>query len=342
MIILSGWIKKHKTTIIMIAASIAVLAAAFFLADRPSSKDEGLINTSSSVSAVSQEATEERSAAHSRSYESVISENTSGEALSEPESKQPSRTEAVSSASEKESSAQLSSENNSVQEEPSEQTQSSVYYQPSEQTQSSVYDQPSEQTQSSVYKQPSEQTESSLREQASVNEEASVIPPQSSAAILSQSEKPESEVQPSQSSEKTGENYCTLSISCIVLTDKTDSLKKSKRQLVPADGIILKEVRASFSEGESVFDVTRQVCIENRIPFEFTLTPIYNTAYIEGIYNLYEFDCGSGSGWVYAVNDELPGVGCSDSLLKNGDRIEWMYTCDLGHDAEKLLKERKT
>ena len=31
-------------------------------------------------------------------------------------------------------------------------------------------------------------------------------------------------------------------------------------------------------------------------------TPIYNSAYIEGIHNLYEFDCGSLSGWENLYN----------------------------------------
>ena len=62
------------------------------------------------------------------------------------------------------------------------------------------------------------------------------------------------------------------------------------------------------------------------------MTPVYHTAYIEGIANLYEFDCGSASGWVYTVNGEQPGVGCSDYAVHDGDTVIWHYTCALGND----------
>ena len=54
---------------------------------------------------------------------------------------------------------------------------------------------------------------------------------------------------------------------------------------------------------------------------------------IEGIANLYEFDCGELSGWMYKVNDWFPNYGCSRYELKDGDKVEWVYTCDLGKDV---------
>ena len=59
---------------------------------------------------------------------------------------------------------------------------------------------------------------------------------------------------------------------------------------------------------------------------EASWTPIYNSAYVEGIHNLYEFDCGELSGWKYSVNGVVPGVGCSQYRLNDGDRIEWSYS----------------
>ena len=66
---------------------------------------------------------------------------------------------------------------------------------------------------------------------------------------------------------------------------------------------------------------------------EFENTPMYNSAYIEGIHNLYEFDCGELSGWMYKVNDWFPNYGCSRYQLQDGDVICWEYTCDLGVDV---------
>lgn len=125
---------------------------------------------------------------------------------------------------------------------------------------------------------------------------------------------------------------CTFSISCATVLDNMDIIDKSKKDIIPDDGWILKPVTVTFNEGESVFDVLKQVCKDNKVQLEFSFTPIYNSAYIEGINNLYEFDCGSLSGWMYEVNDWFPNYGCSRYEVKNGDVIEWQYTCDLGGD----------
>ena len=132
---------------------------------------------------------------------------------------------------------------------------------------------------------------------------------------------------------------CTISISCSTLLNNLDRVKKNKLSVIPSDGWILTAVNAGFNDGESVFDVTKRICMENKIPFEFTLAPIYNTAYIEGINNIYEFDCGSTSGWLYKVNGEFLSYGCSDCKLSDGDVIEWVYTCDLGKDVGNEYKE---
>ena len=53
----------------------------------------------------------------------------------------------------------------------------------------------------------------------------------------------------------------------------------------------------------------------------------------QGIHNLYEFDCGELSGWMYNVNGWFPNYGCSRYALQDGDVIRWRYTCDLGADV---------
>ena len=54
--------------------------------------------------------------------------------------------------------------------------------------------------------------------------------------------------------------------------------------------------------------------------------------YIEGINNLYEFDGGRNSGWMYSVNGWYPNYGCGTYKVKENDVIKWNYTCDLGND----------
>ena len=124
----------------------------------------------------------------------------------------------------------------------------------------------------------------------------------------------------------------TVSVSCSSVLDNMNKLDEDKRVIIPDNGWILKPVKAEINEGETVFDVTKRVCMENKIHMEFSFTPIYNSAYIEGIGNLYEFDCGSGSGWMYSVDSWFPNYGCSRYALKGGETIEWKYTTDIGYD----------
>jgi hypothetical protein len=126
---------------------------------------------------------------------------------------------------------------------------------------------------------------------------------------------------------------CTLSISCATILDNMDLCDPEKAELVPEDGWILKPTAVTFYEGESVFNVLQRTCKQLKIQMEFENTPIYNSAYIEGIQNLYEFDVGELSGWMYKVNEWFPNYGCSRYQLKDGDAIEWVYTCDLGYDV---------
>lgn len=126
---------------------------------------------------------------------------------------------------------------------------------------------------------------------------------------------------------------CTVSISCAAILENLDRLNAEKADLIPADGVLLAPAAVEFAEGESVFDVLKRVCRENKIHMEFSETPVYQSAYIEGIGNLYEFDCGEGSGWMYRVNGEFPNYGCSRYTLADGDTVEWVYTCDFGADV---------
>lgn len=129
------------------------------------------------------------------------------------------------------------------------------------------------------------------------------------------------------------ELYCTLSISCATVLDNMESLTKGKEEIIPEKGVVLSPIRTIFYEGESVFNVLSREIKKNSIHMEFVKTPAYNAVYIEGINNLYEFDCGELSGWMYKVNGEFPGYSSSRYLLNDGDIIEWVYSCDWGRDV---------
>lgn len=141
-------------------------------------------------------------------------------------------------------------------------------------------------------------------------------------------------VEPENQEVNTAKTYtCTFSIECSTILNNLDQLDSDKLEMVPSNGTILSTTTVTFYEGESVFDVLQRVCRDNGIHLESSWTPIYNSAYIEGIHNLYEFDCGSLSGWMYRVNGWYPNYGCSRYQLQDGDVVEWRYTCDLGNDV---------
>nr|WP_317363732.1 DUF4430 domain-containing protein [uncultured Blautia sp.] len=129
---------------------------------------------------------------------------------------------------------------------------------------------------------------------------------------------------------------CYLSIACDTILDNMSDLTEGKEVLVPDDGVIFSEREVTFYQGESVYDVLLRETQNNRIHMEASFTPMYNSAYVEGINNLYEFDCGRYSGWMYEVNGWYPNYGCSRYLVKEGDVIHWNYTCDLGVDLGQI------
>ena len=126
---------------------------------------------------------------------------------------------------------------------------------------------------------------------------------------------------------------CTISISCATVLANLDYCDPAKTALIPADGWILKPLTVEFYQGENVFNILQRTCKQQGIHLEFSNTPLYNSAYIEGINNLYEFDVGELSGWMYKVNDWFPNYGSSRYELKDGDVVAWVYTCDKGVDV---------
>ncbi len=117
----------------------------------------------------------------------------------------------------------------------------------------------------------------------------------------------------------------SLTVTCEDVLDKMDALPKEKHSLIPQNGIMYADSCVEIKEGESVFDILKRELIASGVHLEFSLTPVYNSAYIEGIGNLYEFDCGKRSGWKYSVNGKSPPVGCSDYKIKAGDSIVFIY-----------------
>ncbi len=91
---------------------------------------------------------------------------------------------------------------------------------------------------------------------------------------------------------------------------------------------ILPQTEVGIFEGNTVLEVLQYVIKENDIQLEYS--GLGKTAYIKGIDNLYEFDYGPASGWMYAINDadNKPMVSCGAYQLKDSDQITWIYVTE--------------
>lgn len=134
-------------------------------------------------------------------------------------------------------------------------------------------------------------------------------------------------------------HHCTLYIDCKTVLSNMDELDPDKAELIPEDGIILNKVTVGFDDGDSVYDILQRELRARGIHIESSFVPVYNSAYVEGINNLYEFDCGYSSGWEYSVNGTFPRYGCSAYYPQEGDEIAFLYTCDLGADIGDINSE---
>ena len=116
----------------------------------------------------------------------------------------------------------------------------------------------------------------------------------------------------------------TLSIRCDTIVGK------SSEKHIPDDGIILDTAEFEIADGDTVYDILTEAAKKNKIHTEINGNS--ETAYVEGIANIYEFDFGDLSGWMYFVNGETKNIGCGKYVLKPNDKIEWIYSCDMGED----------
>ena len=126
------------------------------------------------------------------------------------------------------------------------------------------------------------------------------------------------------------DNTVTISIRCDTAVNIGMAKEAKWAGIVPESGCILDTTKVAFEDGDTVFDVLCDVRDTYKLQMQYKGSN--GGQYIQGINNLYEFDGGRWSGWMYCVNDWYPNYGCGQYVVKNGDVIEWNYTCDLGKD----------
>lgn len=142
--------------------------------------------------------------------------------------------------------------------------------------------------------------------------------------------KEEKEQKEESEEQKPKENTVTLTIRCDTAVNKDMHKDPKFKGIVPPSGVILSTTTFKIKEGDTVLDVL--IAARDKYKIQMRYTGNKESAYVEGINNLYEFDGGRWSGWMYCVNEWYPNYGAGVYVLQSGDVIEWNYTCDLGKD----------
>ena len=136
---------------------------------------------------------------------------------------------------------------------------------------------------------------------------------------------------------QTADSYYTTTVTKadvvghVTLTIRCDKVA-GRAAHIPENGVILPETSLPIAAGDTVYTILTDGARANG--FHTEASGAQGLMYIHGIGNIYEFDFGDLSGWIYTVNGERMSVGVDQCQLKDGDSVELHYTLELGKDLE--------
>jgi hypothetical protein len=123
---------------------------------------------------------------------------------------------------------------------------------------------------------------------------------------------------------------CHVIVTCHNAVANLSNFDEEIQEFIPRSGVILDEPSLEFTSGESCFDVLKRAADKNGVYLDYDGANAFGTIYVRGIGELYEFDGGVESGWMYNVNGAYPNVGSSAVTVYPGDCIEFAYTVTRG------------
>nr|WP_240548113.1 S-layer homology domain-containing protein [Paenibacillus lignilyticus] len=97
-------------------------------------------------------------------------------------------------------------------------------------------------------------------------------------------------------------------------------------------GYVLQNTSIELQPGDTAWSVLKRSLDAKGISYKTEYYASFGSVYVQAIDGDGEFDHGRYSGWMYNVNGQYPSYGSSSYTLKNGDKVEWRYTTDLGKD----------
>ncbi|WP_177245754.1 S-layer homology domain-containing protein [Paenibacillus sp. BC26] len=97
-------------------------------------------------------------------------------------------------------------------------------------------------------------------------------------------------------------------------------------------GYVLQNTSFELQPGDTAWSVLKRSLDAKGISYKTEYYASFGSVYVQAIAGDGEFDHGRYSGWMYNVNGQYPGYGSSSYTLKDGDKVEWRYTTNLGKD----------
>jgi hypothetical protein len=96
---------------------------------------------------------------------------------------------------------------------------------------------------------------------------------------------------------------------------------------------IVPRIDVPIQSDDTVLSILKEITREKGIQMEYRGSGA--AAYVEGIDNVYEFDQGPKSGWMFRVNGNFGDRSCGSYAVHAGDVIQWLYSTNLGKDLGK-------
>lgn len=116
----------------------------------------------------------------------------------------------------------------------------------------------------------------------------------------------------------------TLIIRCDTVADQSVDHPN-----IPADGSIVDRAKVKITAGYTAYDLIKNVTREKGIHTDIETTGF---VYIKAVSNIYAGSFGDWSGWIFKFNDSCPNEACNAIVLKDGDKVELLFSRDGGSD----------
>jgi hypothetical protein len=113
----------------------------------------------------------------------------------------------------------------------------------------------------------------------------------------------------------------TISVNCAIAA-------QNELPGAPEDGWIITERTVLIDDGDTVFDILKKVCDEEKVLL--MTRKAGNAVFVSAIGGITAVNAKSG--WMFSVNDEFPMTSASAFKLDDQDVIKWQYTMDSGND----------